>query len=118
MLLSGRLLHSFSYFCPQNSKIQTDMFMNVFRKTLFVLLTAVLLGAFETKAADPIFVIDGHYVKVEKLEYWTPTQNWLVSLALLKLVVKVQGVKERSPAAGARLPVIKLGLNLYSAQAS
>ena len=51
------------------------MFMNVFRKTLFVLLTAVLLGAFETKAADPIFVIDGHYVKVEKLEYWSVDAN-------------------------------------------
>ena len=45
------------------------MFMNVFRKTLFLLLPVVLLGVMKAQAADPIFVVDSHYVTVEKLEY-------------------------------------------------
>ena len=43
------------------------MFMNVFRKTLFLLLPVVM----KAHAADPIFVVDSHYVTVEKLEYWS-----------------------------------------------
>ena len=42
------------------------MFMNVFRKTLFLLLPVVLLGVMKAQAADPIFVVDSHYVTVEK----------------------------------------------------
>ena len=47
------------------------MFMNVFRKTLFLLLPVVLFGVMKAHAADPIFVVDSHYVTVEKLEYWS-----------------------------------------------
>ena len=47
------------------------MFMNVFRKTLFLLLPVVLFGVMKAQAADPIFVVDSRYVTVEKLEYWS-----------------------------------------------
>ena len=51
------------------------MFMNVFRKTLFLLLPALLLGAMKAQAANSLFVFDGHYVTVEKLEYWSVDAN-------------------------------------------
>ena len=51
------------------------MFMNIFRKTLFLLLPALLLGAMKAQAANSLFVFDGHYVTVEKLEYWSVDAN-------------------------------------------